>query len=196
MRLSIGIVHRPAFDTAALRPFDNSIVIRYNFNMPAQSKTSVRYRVLADFRYEIRKFLTFSEKAARRVGLEPQQHQALLAIKGLPPHNVATIRVLAERLQIVHHSAVELVNRLETKKLIRRSRSTPDRRAVVLNITPSGSRLLRNVTLPHVAELKKEGEKLLQALNSVLNDKEATYSRKDKSRGEALATQRKGRARE
>jgi DNA-binding MarR family transcriptional regulator len=164
--------------------------------MPTQSKTSVRYRVLADFRYEIRKFLTFSEKAARHAGLEPQQHQALLAIKGLPPHNVATIRVLAERLQIVHHSAVELVNRLETKKLIRRSRSTPDRRAVVLNITPSGSRLLQNVTLPHVAELKKEGKKLLQALNSVLNDKEATYSRKDKSRGEALATQQKGRARE
>jgi DNA-binding MarR family transcriptional regulator len=163
--------------------------------MTIQSKASARYRVLADFRYEIRKFLTFSENAARQAGLEPQQHQALLAIKGLPRHNVATISVLAERLQIVHHSAVELVNRLETRKLIRRSRSAPDRRAVVLNITPSGSKLLREVTLPHVAELKKEGKKLLQALNSVLNNKEVTYSRKYKIRGTASAAERKGRAR-
>jgi DNA-binding MarR family transcriptional regulator len=164
--------------------------------MAIPSKTSAPYRVLADFRYEIRKFLTFSENAACQAGLEPQQHQALLAIKGLPPHDVATISILAERLQIVHHSAVELVNRMETRKLIRRSRSIPDRRAVVLNITPRGSKLLRVVTLPHVAELKKEGKKLLQALNSVLNNKEATYSRKDKTQGEGLGSQRKGRARE
>ena len=162
--------------------------------MTLQSKASARYRVLADFRYEIRKFLTFSENAARQAGLEPQQHQALLAIKGLPRQNVATISVLAERLQIVHHSAVELVNRLETRKLIRRSRSAPDRRAVVLNITPSGRKLLRAVTLPHVAELKKEGKKLLQALDSVLKNKEATCLRKDKAQSKASVTQRKGRA--
>ena len=162
--------------------------------MPIKSKAFARYRVLADFRYEIRKFLTFSENAARQAGLEPQQHQALLAIKGLPPDNAATISVLAERLQIVHHSAVELVNRLETRKLIRRSRSTPDRRAVVLNITPRGNRLLRDVTLPHVTELKKEGKKLLQALDSVLKNKEATCLRKDKTQSKASVTQRKGRS--
>lgn len=176
----------------------STIVSQYDtiVNMRIQSKTSARYRVLADFRYEIRKFLTFSENAARKAGLEPQQHQALLAIKGLPPHNVATITVLAERLQIIHHSAVELVNRLETRKLIRRSRSTSDRRAVFLNITPSGGKLLRDVTLPHVAELKKEGKKLLRALKSVLNNKEAKYSRRHKTQGKASATQPKGRARE
>ena len=81
--------------------------------MRKPSPGSVDYRGLADFRFEIRRFLNFSERLAHAAGVEPQQHQALLAIKGLPPHRVATIGVLAERLLIQHHSAVELANRLE-----------------------------------------------------------------------------------
>ena len=136
--------------------------------MVKKSSASAFYRLLANFRYEIRRFLAFSEKAARAAGLEPQQHQALLAVKGLPPHRTATIRVLSERLQIAHHSAVELVNRLEAKRLIHRSGVSSDRRAVVLSLTASGDKLLRDVTVPHVAELKKAGRKLLQALTSAL----------------------------
>ena len=140
--------------------------------MAEKSSASARYRLLANFRYEIRQFLAFSEKAARAAGLEPQQHQAMLAVKGLPPHRMATIGVLSERLQIAHHSAVELVNRLEAKKLIRRSRVDSDRRAVMLHLTTRGDMLLQRVTAPHVVELKMAGRKLLRALTSVLNHKD------------------------
>src|ERR1700731_4491393 len=95
-------------------------------------KRSIDYTALADFRYEIRRFLNFSETAARAAGIEPHQHQALLAIKGLPARQIATVGALAERLQIQHHSAVELTNRLESKGLIRRSRGQADRREVLL----------------------------------------------------------------
>jgi DNA-binding MarR family transcriptional regulator len=163
--------------------------------MVKQSKTIARYRLLADFRYEIRQFLAFSEKAARAAGLEPQQHQALLAVRGLPPHRMATIGVLSERLQIAHHSAVELVNRLEAKKLIRRVRVDSDHRNVVLHLTAGGDKLLQRVTAPHVAELKIAGRKLLRALSSVLNHKDRCF-RDDRSsvRGYAQRTKtlRKG----
>jgi DNA-binding MarR family transcriptional regulator len=136
--------------------------------MAKKLKTVTDYRSLSDFRYEIRRFLTFSEKAARDVGLEPQQHQALLTIKGLPPHRVATVSVLAERLQIQHHSAVELADRLEAKRLIRRSRTQEDRRAVVLNLTARGEKVLGHVTLPHLVELQTAGRKLLQTLGLMM----------------------------
>src|SRR5271156_4538616 len=102
---------------------------------------AIDYQALADFRYEIRHFLNFSERLVRAAGIEP--HQALLAIKGLPAHRVATIGVLAERLLIQHHSAVELVNRLEAKGLLRRTRSAADRREVVLTVSRRGEALLK-----------------------------------------------------
>jgi DNA-binding MarR family transcriptional regulator len=175
----------------ASRPLDYNIVLRYTLSMAEKSSASARYRLLANFRYEIRQFLAFSEKAARAAGLEPQQHQALLAVKGLPPHRMATISVLSERLQIVHHSAVELVNRLEAKRLIRRSRVSSDRRAVMLSLTAGGDKLLRDVTVPHVAELKKAGRKLLQALTSVLNHRDAAHLREKKNQNAATATRRR-----
>src|SRR3984885_5844800 len=95
----------------------------------------VDYQALPDFRYEIPRVLNFSERLVRAAGMEAQQHQALLAIKGLPAHRVATIGVLAERLFIQHHSAVELVNRLEVQGLRRRARSAADRREVVLTLS-------------------------------------------------------------
>jgi DNA-binding MarR family transcriptional regulator len=142
--------------------------------MPRNTKNSASYRSLSDFRYEIRRFLNFSEKAARAAGLEAQQHQALLAIAGLPPHRVATVGVLSERLQIQHHSAVELLDRLERKRLIRRARAEPDRRAVVVRLTAQGEKLLHDVTLPHVRELQTAGRKLLQALTTVMKHKNSS----------------------
>lgn len=128
------------------------------------SERDIPYLALADFRYEIRRFLSFSEQAARAAGVEPQQHQALLAIKGLPPAREATVGYLAERLQIWHHSAVELTSRLERKKLIRRLRNPADRREVLLSVTPRGERLLRSLSQSHRAELRSAGLKLLRAL--------------------------------
>src|SRR5437588_7061226 len=88
------------------------------------------YRALAEFRYQIRRFLRFSEEAAYAAGLEPQQHQLLLAIKGLPEGRKATIGELAERLQLRHHSTVELIDRLVKRELVERHRDEEDQRRV------------------------------------------------------------------
>ena len=136
--------------------------------MAARNKQAIDYRSLADFRYEIRRFLNFSEQAAREAGIEPHQHQALLAIKGFVPKQKATVGALAERLQVQHHSAVELVDRLEKKRLIRRTRNGADRREVILAITGRGEDVLAELTLVHRAELRSAGPVLLRSLNTVL----------------------------
>jgi len=126
------------------------------------------YQALAEFRYEIRRFLNFSEKAARTVGIEPQQHQALLAIKGLPRNQLATIGTLAERLQIRHHSAVGLINRLEAKGLLRRIHCLEDHRKMMLCLTADGERVLQRLSLLHRAELQSAGPALLHALLALM----------------------------
>jgi DNA-binding MarR family transcriptional regulator len=133
-----------------------------------ERRRRIDYTALADFRYEIRRFLNFSEKAARAAGVEPHQHQALLVIKGLPANHMATVGVLAERLQIQHHSAVELTDRLQSKSLIRRSRSKADRREVLLGLTLRGEKLLQKLTVAHRAELRSMGPKLLAVLESAM----------------------------
>src|SRR5690242_18367654 len=94
------------------------------------------FRALAEFRYQIRKFLRFSEEAARSAGLEPQQHQLLLAVKGMPDGMRPRIGEIADRLQIQHHSTVELVDRLEKNGFVSRKRSDRDRREVLIALTP------------------------------------------------------------
>ena len=128
----------------------------------------VNYTALSSFRYEIRRFLNFSERAAREAGLEPHQHQALLVIKGLPTGQKPTIGALAERLQIQHHSAVELTDRLETSGLIRRVRNKSDRREVLLRLTPHGEKLLRGLSVIHRMELRVAGPQLLKAIDNAI----------------------------
>jgi DNA-binding MarR family transcriptional regulator len=128
----------------------------------------VQYAALAAFRYEIRRFLNFSEHAARAAGMEPQQHQALLAIKACPPEQQTTIGTLAERLQVRHHTAVELTDRLEGKGWIRRSRGQDDARKVILRLTRRGERLLERLSVSHRDELRTSGPRLLSVLRSVL----------------------------
>jgi DNA-binding MarR family transcriptional regulator len=135
--------------------------------MQKRSKSGIDYQAIAEFRFEIRRFLHSSERIARAAGLEPQQHQALLALKGLPAHRAATVGVLAERLLVQHHSAVELVNRLEAKGLLRRTRGANDRRSVLLTPTRRGEKLLRQLALTHRAELQTARSKLLQALTKL-----------------------------
>ena len=135
-------------------------------NKLAQNKFD--YQALAQFRYEIRRFINFSEQAARDAGIEPQQHQALLAIEGLPATQAATIGVLAERLQIQHHSAVGLVDRLATEGLLKRTCNRADRREVLLRLTRRGTRLLNQLSLSHRAELRSAGRALLQALETAM----------------------------
>ena len=125
---------------------------------------TVDYRALAEFRFQIRKFLRFSEAAARRVGLEPQQHQLLLAIKGMKP----TVGELAARLQTRHHSVVELIDRLEARQLVGRRRSEQDRRQVWIDLTPEGERILDALSVQHGAEMETAGPALLDALRALL----------------------------
>jgi DNA-binding MarR family transcriptional regulator len=124
------------------------------------------YRALADFRYQIRRFLVFSENAAREAGVEPQQHQLLLAVKAAEPTS-ATIRYLAERLQLRHHSVVGLIDRLEAAGLARRKRSETDRRSAEIRLTPKGAKLLAHLSVHHHRELQSAIPALIESLQSI-----------------------------
>jgi DNA-binding MarR family transcriptional regulator len=127
-----------------------------------------QYTDLAEFRRQIRQFLHFSEATAKEHQIEPQQHQLLLAVHGLPADVKPTIREIASRLFIQHHSAVELVNRLEATGAIARTPSMEDKREVWIRLTPSGLRVLRRLALAHRTELERSGPELANALKSVL----------------------------
>jgi DNA-binding MarR family transcriptional regulator len=126
------------------------------------------YNALADFRFELRRFLDFSEQAARQAGLEPHQHQALLALKAFEGSAAPDIGELSRRLLIRHHSAVELTDRLETRGLVHRSHSHADRRQVLLRLTPRGRTLLERVSRLHIRMLCSEGTAFLRALRRVI----------------------------
>jgi DNA-binding MarR family transcriptional regulator len=128
------------------------------------------YKAMAEFRYQIRRFLRFSEHAARTAGLEPQQYQLLLAVKGMPDSSAPRIGDVAERLQIQHHSTVELVDRLVRRGLVRRRRGESDRREVLLELTPKGEKVLADLALHHRSELKEMGPVLVTSLKKVLRD--------------------------
>jgi DNA-binding MarR family transcriptional regulator len=130
----------------------------------------VDYRRLAEFRYQIRQFVSFSEQAARTAGLEPRQHQLLLAIKGLPIGAEPTVGELAERLQIHHNSAVELINRLEERGLVERQRGEIDRRQVFVHLSAKGEAELSELSRHHLEELRAIGPKLVQALTALLEE--------------------------
>jgi DNA-binding MarR family transcriptional regulator len=127
-----------------------------------------QYRDLAEFRRQIRRFLHFSELTAKDYGLEAQQQQLLLAVHGLPECTRPTIREIASRLFIEHHSAVELVDRLETKGGVGRHPGTGDKREVWVRLTPSGRAILRKLSLAHRRELERSGPELAQALDATL----------------------------
>ena len=163
------------------------IVIRYNHFVSSNSTSyeagSPDYEVLAELRYQIRRFLHFSEEAARRAGLEPQQHQLMLALKGLPGAVRPRIGELAERLQIQHHSAVELVNRLSAAGFVRRRRSGEDRREVLLLLTPKGEKVLHELSVHHKSELKTQGPALAVALFRAMGTKPSQLSDRTGKKG-------------
>lgn len=129
------------------------------------------YRALAEFRFLIRRHLNNAEEAGRSVGLRSQQYQCMLALRGLPHGQEPTILALAERLQTRHHSAVELVDRMETKELFRRERSSTDRRRVLVHMTARGERLLIRLVHHRIAELRVLGPELVRALSAIMGAK-------------------------
>ncbi|HEY8073793.1 MAG TPA: MarR family transcriptional regulator [Labilithrix sp.] len=124
---------------------------------------STEYRALAEMRYRLRRFLAFSENAAREAGVEPQQHLLLLAIRGMPEDESPTIGRIAERLQIQHNSAVELVARSTEKGLVQKRPGSRDRREVRLAITTRGRRVLERLSVAHRAELRRAAPALADA---------------------------------
>jgi DNA-binding MarR family transcriptional regulator len=137
--------------------------------VPAEGDlTPGEYRDLAEFRRQIRRFLHFSEAMAKAHGVEPQQHQLLLTVQGLPPDAKPTIGEIASRLCIQHHSAVELVNRLEHTGAIARRAGADDKREVWIKLTPSGRKILRRLAVAHRAELERSGPELARALGAIL----------------------------
>ena len=126
------------------------------------------FKAMAELRYQIRRFLRFSENAAREAGIEPQQHQLLLAVRGLPGGLKPTIGVLAERMQLQHHSTVELIDRLVDRGFLSRLRATDDRRQVFVKLTHDGEEFLKTLSLHHLQELQSTGPKFVKILQSLI----------------------------
>jgi DNA-binding MarR family transcriptional regulator len=136
--------------------------------MPKPGQLSkAEYETLAAFRYTLRKFLHFSESAAQAAGITPQQHQALLAIKGFPGRSQVTVGELAERLQLRHHSAVGLIDRLVLEKLVARAPSLEDRRKVLIGLTRLGDDTLQRLSALHRKQLKRIGPELSRFLEQL-----------------------------
>jgi DNA-binding MarR family transcriptional regulator len=126
------------------------------------------YRELAELRYEIRRFLNFSETVALEEGLEPRQHQALLAIKAMS--EPCTVGALAESLFLRHQSVVGLVDRLALRKLVTRRPGEEDARQVIVTLTPHGEEVLRKLSLTHRRELKESAPRLARALEAIIRE--------------------------
>jgi DNA-binding MarR family transcriptional regulator len=140
--------------------------------------TDAEYVALAEFRYQLRRYLRYMEEQARSRGQLPQQYQLLLAVKGLPKRLIPTIAALAERMQLNHNSMVELVNRCEKRGLLRRFRSGGDRRWVSLSITEKGNGVLREQASASRQELQGIGPVLVHSLQRLM----ANHSRRNGGR--------------
>ena len=130
--------------------------------------STAEYRALAELRYLIRHFVSEGDAVARAAGLEPQQYLFLLTVRGLPEGQDATIRTLAERLALKHHSVVELIDRLETHGYVRRTRGRDDRRRVLVSLLPRGERMLEQVARHRIGELRATGHELVRTIDPLL----------------------------
>lgn len=129
--------------------------------------SSEQYAAIADFRYQLRRFLVFSEGAAMKAGLPPQQHQALLAIAGHRGGEPPSVGVLARQLLIAPNTAAELVHRMEQGGLLTKTASVDDRRRTELGLTPKAEAILRRLTAAHLEELRVLEPALMRALGGI-----------------------------
>lgn len=141
--------------------------------------TEKEYRALGELRYLIRRFLQEGDVTAKQAGLEPQQYLLLLAIRGLPSGQEATISTLANRLLLRHHSTVELVDRMEAHGYVRRVRGREDRRQVLVSLQSRGARLLERVVDKRIIELRANGRELVAAIGALLETRNAASTAKN-----------------
>src|SRR5262245_36328096 len=138
------------------------------------------FYAMAELRYQIRRFLSFSEQAARAAGIEPQQQQLLLAVKGLPKGLKPTVGMVAERMQLQPHSAVGLIDRLVERGLLIRLRDTDDKRQVLIKLSRDGEEVLRKLSLHHLHELRSMGPGFVKVLHSLLETEQRSIPVKSK----------------
>src|SRR5258708_1516278 len=133
--------------------------------------TDGEYRALSQLRYLIRRFLQEGDETARQAGLEPQQYLLLLAIRGLQPGEGSSIRALADRLALRHHSTVELIDRMEAHGFVKRARDREDRRQVLVSLQPRGEKLLEKVVGQRLVELRSHGHALVESIRKLLESR-------------------------
>jgi DNA-binding MarR family transcriptional regulator len=135
--------------------WSHDVVTAEDVRAGSRALTKQDFEALARFRFGIRRYLRFSEETVRGHGLTPQQYQLLLALKGFPGREWATVRELADRLQLRHHSVVELVNRAQGQELVERVPHPDDARAVRVQLTPDGEHILTRLSALHRDELRR-----------------------------------------
>jgi DNA-binding MarR family transcriptional regulator len=126
-------------------------------------------RGLAEFRFQLRRFLHVSQEAAERVGLHNQQYQMLQCVRGMPEGILPTIANVAERMLLKHNSTVELVDRAIDQGLLRRLGDEADHRRILLRVTPQGERILAALAEFHTRELEQSGPELVRALDGIVH---------------------------
>src|ERR1017187_6425274 len=136
-------------------------------NRPVAASPDMLLKTLADFRFELRRFLHFSECAALEAGLQPQQHQLLLQVAGAALDTPVTIAYAAKRLGLKHNSAVELVERSEHEGLLSRTTDAEDKRRAILRVTRKGKQVLDRLAGDHARELNELAPRLTHALKQI-----------------------------
>ncbi len=143
------------------------------FNTESEPQlTHEAFQRLAEFRFQLRRFLSFSNTVAENAGLRPQQYQLLQCVAGMPDDLPPTIANVAERMLLRHNSAVELVDRTIAQGLLRRVADPQDHRRILLRVTTQGERILASLAVYHLAELEEAGPELIRALRRILGAKE------------------------
>jgi DNA-binding MarR family transcriptional regulator len=153
--------------------------------------TTPEYQALAELRYRIRRFVHEGDAVASAAGLEPQQYLLLLMIRGMREGQEATVSTLAERLALKHHSVVELIDRLETNGYVRRNRSREDRRSVLVSLLPRGEKMLEEVAQHRISELRATGAALVNAIGSLLENRDGSRDKRDSARRSSKGLKKK-----
>jgi DNA-binding MarR family transcriptional regulator len=133
-----------------------------NFAVPAD-----RLKTLAEFRFQLRKFLSFSEIATERRGIPTQQYQLMQVIAAAPEGQQVSIGYLAERMVLRHNSTVELVDRAERAGLVRREHDESDLRRSIVKLSPRGEQVLQELVEEHLSELAPRCDYLIRALEDL-----------------------------
>ena len=174
---SVAVPALGELNRASLRDRMGSNLMEENGHSTGNGITEIpRLRELAEFRFQLRQFLSFSEISSERHGIQAQQYQLLQVIAAAPPSQPASVSYLADRMVLRHNSTVELVDRAERAGLVRRHTDERDLRRSIIRLTPTGEQLLRMMVAEHVQELERLGERIIHSLRAVSTEEQAAQT--------------------